>query len=196
MIDASGMPDPTEPLARAMGRAEVGGALPAGASVAEVLLERARALARPIETGPVRLERGRVLLFTLGAQRFAVDVGAVEAVIRIPSITQVPGAPDAIVGIALHRGNVIPIVDVRSFVGEIRSGDHGFGVVVRASDGPYGLLADEVVGVVPHGIVEAPASSDDAQRPSAVTRVGDEVVVMLDPDAIARDPRVVVDESL
>ena len=50
-------------------------------------------------------------LFELDGALYAVTVSAVEQVLRIPPITTVPNAPDAIIGIFHLRGRVIVALD-------------------------------------------------------------------------------------
>ncbi|HEV2674426.1 MAG TPA: chemotaxis protein CheW [Aliidongia sp.] len=58
-----------------------------------------------------------LLSFTLGHQRYALRLGAVERVVRIVEIVPLPRAPDIVLGVIDLHGRVIPVVDTRKRFG-------------------------------------------------------------------------------
>lgn len=72
----------------------------------------AAAIARPRPEGSV--ER---VVFTVGAERYAVDATAVVEVIDVGRLTPLPGVPAFYRGVLSHRGIVYPLLDIRPFVG-------------------------------------------------------------------------------
>lgn len=87
--------------------------------------------------------------FRLGAERFIVGRDEVREVLMVPStVTRVPGAKTWIRGLANVRGHLLPVVDLRAFLG---AGSGGSGrssrvLVLNSNDLPVGLLVDEVFG--------------------------------------------------
>lgn len=87
--------------------------------------------------------------FRLGAERFIVGRDEVREVLMQPStLTRVPGAKPWISGLANVRGHLLPLVDLRAFLG---AGAGGGGrssrvLVLNSSDLPVGLIVDEVFG--------------------------------------------------
>jgi purine-binding chemotaxis protein CheW len=59
-----------------------------------------------------RTQRGFVG-FLLGEVRYAVPISAVREIVNPLQLTELPHVPRAIAGVADHRGEVIPIVDLR-----------------------------------------------------------------------------------
>nr|MDA3928774.1 chemotaxis protein CheW [Prolixibacteraceae bacterium] len=53
------------------------------------------------------------LTFTLGKENFALDVGHVEKILEYQTVTEVPKAPEYMLGVFNLRGEVIPLIDTR-----------------------------------------------------------------------------------
>lgn len=87
--------------------------------------------------------------FRLGAERFVTNRSDVREVLPVPEqITRVPGAKPWLRGIANLRGQLLTIVDLKSFLGAGgAAADRQTRILVVASrDVPTGLVVDEVVG--------------------------------------------------
>ena len=87
--------------------------------------------------------------FRLGPESFLVARDETREVMALPStLTRVPGARSWIRGLANVRGQLLPVIDLRQYLG---SGTTGLGrnvrvLVVNHRDIPAGLLVDEVLG--------------------------------------------------
>jgi twitching motility protein PilI len=87
--------------------------------------------------------------FRLGPESFLVAREETREVMSLPpSLTRVPGARTWIRGLANVRGQLLPVIDLRQYLG---SGTTGPGrnvrvLVVNHRDFPAGLLVDEVLG--------------------------------------------------
>jgi purine-binding chemotaxis protein CheW len=55
----------------------------------------------------------QLVTFILGNENFGLDIMNVQEIIRIPSITVIPQAPDYVEGITNLRGNILPVIDTR-----------------------------------------------------------------------------------
>ena len=87
--------------------------------------------------------------FRLGAESFVAPREEVREVLPVPdSVTRVPGAKPWLKGIANVRGHLLPVVDLRAFLGGgITLPDRSTRILVASErDVPSGLLVDEVVG--------------------------------------------------
>ena len=64
------------------------------------------------------------------------------------ALTRVPGAKDWVAGLANLRGQILTVVDLRSFLaaGSSRSSRTARVLVVESQDMPVGLIVDEVFG--------------------------------------------------
>lgn len=87
--------------------------------------------------------------FRLGAEQFLMARQEVREVLMVPSsLTRVPGARAWVKGLANVRGHLLPIVDLRAFLGAGAGGTGRTARVLVLNDGEYpvGLLVDEVYG--------------------------------------------------
>ena len=95
---------------------------------------------------------------TLAGYRFAVEVRSAREVVVFDDYTVVPLAPAHLLGVANLRGNLMPVVDIRPFLGLTpASADREVRALVVERDGVQaGLLIDEVLGLEPlEGLVLA-----------------------------------------
>ena len=70
------------------------------------------------------MERGSQMVgFAVGGQSFAVEIGAVREIVRLTQITPVPGAAHNIEGVMNLRGRVLPVLNLRAWLGMEGAGE-------------------------------------------------------------------------
>ena len=111
----------------------------------EVLAARARALARP----PAREVAGdqlQLLAFSLGGERYAIELRHVAEVFRLRSLSLLPGAAAPTMGLTAWRGELLPVLDLRQILGLPARGldDLGLAIVMGEERIPIAVLADAV----------------------------------------------------
>lgn len=87
--------------------------------------------------------------YRLGDEQFVVARDRVREVLMVPPfITRVPGAKGWIRGLANVRGHLLPIVDLKAFLGSGPNGGNREArvLVLHGIDLPVGLIVDEVYG--------------------------------------------------
>jgi len=87
--------------------------------------------------------------FRLADEQFIVARDDIREVLMVPAlIARVPGAKSWVRGLANVRGHLLPIIDLKSFLGAGRfSGQRDARVlVIKGSDLAVGLIVDEVFG--------------------------------------------------
>ena len=70
----------------------------------------------PAEGEPVSGIR-QFVTFVVADEAFAVPMGPVQEIIRVPTVAQVPLCPAALLGLANLRGQILPIVSLRQLFG-------------------------------------------------------------------------------
>ncbi|MGD9843404.1 MAG: chemotaxis protein CheW [Steroidobacteraceae bacterium] len=118
----------------------------------ELLLEIEQR-ARAAQAGQVRDAQSGAewvgVAFRLGAETFLLAREETREVMGVPTfLTRVPGARPWIRGLANVRGQLLPVVDLRAFLGGGAApiGRNARILVVNNRDVPAGLLVDEVLG--------------------------------------------------
>lgn len=87
--------------------------------------------------------------FRMGGETFLVAREETREVLGYPAaITRIPGAKSWVKGLANVRGQLLPMIDLRQFLGSgaTNAGRNTRVIVVNHRDVPAGLLVDEVVG--------------------------------------------------
>lgn len=165
---------------------------------ARALMEdRARALARPVQTTPAVGETAELLSFELAGERFAIETRHVQAVLELPGVTPVPGTPRWIAGVTVVRGEILPVVDLWAMLdrADAQFPERRWLVVVGGDQPDLGLLASaagELRDVPTSEFVDPPADLAAGLPVLAVTRDG---LVVLDGRALSDDPRLVLDHG-
>lgn len=92
----------------------------------------------------------QLVTFMLDDVEYGVDILSVHEILRIPEITRLPNTPDFIKGVLNLRGNVVPVVDVRTRFGFPLADltDDSRVIVIETNEKQVGLLVDVVAQVV------------------------------------------------
>lgn len=88
----------------------------------------------------------QVCTFFVDQQMFGVDVKSVQEVIRYQEMTDVPLAPDSVVGLINLRGQIVTAIDLRRRLGvSARPADQlPMNIVIRNDEGAISLLVDHI----------------------------------------------------
>jgi purine-binding chemotaxis protein CheW len=169
-----------------------------GDRLQQVLEERARLLARPAadHAGEDVVE---LVVLTVGAERYGVDVRLVREVRPLAGLAPVPGTPDVWAGLVNLRGSLCPVLSLRRYLQVTgpgaETGASGPGVlVVVTAPFPAALLVDaaaEVRRCPPGQLRPVQAAAGDRAR-TAVTAVTTDLLQVLDPAAVLADPTLIV----
>ena len=87
--------------------------------------------------------------FRMGGETFLVARDEAREIMGVPApLTRVPGARGWIRGLANLRGQLLPVIDLRQYLGsgETQPGRNTRVIVVNHREIPAGLIVDEVLG--------------------------------------------------
>jgi purine-binding chemotaxis protein CheW len=93
-----------------------------------------------------RQDQLQLVAFRLGAEDYAIPIDMVESIIKLGSLTTVPGSPPHVRGVMNLRGRVMSVVDLRQRFNMPPAEDQSDGriLVVQYADSTIGLLVDSV----------------------------------------------------
>ncbi len=140
--------------------------------------------------GQNRLE---LLLFTLGdRQRYGINVFKVQEVIHCPTLTAVPHAHPIVRGIANMRGRTIPVMDLARAIGKrpLPEGSDLFVIITEYNRSVQGFLVsavDRIVNMNWEEILPPPRGMGKDNYLTAVTRVDEEIVEIIDVEKVLVD---------
>ena len=129
----------------------------------------------------------QVVGFRIGNETYGVRISAVREIVRVPEITAVPNAPEAVEGVINLRGKIIPVLDLRKRFGQtnIQADKKNRILVVELENRLLGLIvnsASEVLKIPPSDI-EAPGSmlaETESGYVTGVGKLGGRLVILLD----------------
>ncbi|VVB88097.1 CheW-like domain protein [uncultured archaeon] len=119
----------------------------------------------------------QLVVFSIGAEEFGVEIINVQEIIRMTSVTRIPQAPDYIKGIINLRGRIIVVINLNVVLGmQTKEQDENTRIVVAGiGDTVMGFVVDSVSEVIrlPEKNVEpAPAVIADKIGTEYVMGVG------------------------
>ncbi len=129
----------------------------------------------------------QLVVFDLASEFYGVDIGDVREIIRMQTVTRVPGAPPYVEGIINLRGQVIPVVDLRKrldlVVSEQTNESRIVWVTIHGQD--VGVIVDAVTEVlrIPLSSIEPPSSmvsSVDSDYLRGIAKLESRLIILLD----------------
>lgn len=108
--------------------------------------------------------------FRIGPRHLLGAIGDVIEILAVPSLTPVPGTKRWLLGVANVRGNLIPVVDMSTFVDGVAAqlSESSRLLLVRQQAGSVGLLVDEVFGQ--RTVASEQVGAADEQADPAIAR--------------------------
>ena len=133
----------------------------------------------------------QLVVFELGDESYGVDISRVQDINRMQEITEIPHAPESVVGVINLRGRVIPVIDLRKRFGlpdAVHTKDTRI-VVVHLEGNLIGVIVDAVSQVlrIPADIVEPPSpvlAGVDSKYLRGIAKLDDKLVILLDLDFV------------
>lgn len=133
----------------------------------------------------------RVVVFSLGEESFGVDIYSIRTLVKPQDIFPVPHMADYLVGLTNLRGEIVPVIDLRSRLG-LPESDYSEStrfVVAEKREESICLIVDDVFGIEqfspehleePSGVI----SSVDTTYLYAIAKLKDNLVLLLDLDQV------------
>ena len=129
----------------------------------------------------------QLLVFEIDNVQYAIDVSMVQTIIKPQAVFLVPGTAEYLKGLINLRGEVVPVIDLRTrfnlpFQGT--SKDTRF-VVVKVNDIMASMVVDRVHGVetIPLNLIEKPSSlvmHVDNRYMTGMARYQERIILILD----------------
>ncbi len=133
------------------------------------------------------------LAFELERETYAVPIGAVREILKVPPITAVPRVADHVLGVMNVRGEMLPVYDLkqrlhledapRRVTGPSDVARENRIVLLKDAEGDAGILVDRVRGVVrlPLSKLEpAPSLGSEGRAVAGIGRRDGELFILLD----------------
>ncbi len=164
----------------------------------ETLKKRADEFSKSISEIEATGENMSVVMFRVGNEDYAVDVKYILQTQKLKYIAKVPSTPEFIAGVMNLGGTIMPVIDMRLFIGAKRDIRRENPVlIVDINKNRMGAIVDEIMDVVviPLNDVKPPLESiseDKRQYIYGETIINDRVVVILKAEELFSQARLAV----
>ena len=145
-------------------------------------------------------ETTQYIVIRLGEEQYGIDIGYIDNIVRMQSITRVPKMPVYLKGVINLRGEVIPVMSLRLKM-ELPVDEIGRAtriiILKLEQQGKVGIIVDEVKEVVTLGgshieKVAHDTSDGKVNFVSAVGKHNGELISLLDLNSITLEDNVVL----
>lgn len=137
--------------------------------------------------------RMELLLFRLGdKQLFGINVFKVQEVIQCPPLTKMPNAHRVVRGVANMRGKTISVMDLAMAIGKRGVTDPSTCNIIiteynRSTQGFLVSSVDRIINMNWENILPPPRGAGRASYMTAVTRIDDELIEIIDVEQVMAD---------
>lgn len=160
---------------------------------ARILEDRARKLAERGAAVAPRALRLRVVLVEAGRESYGFPVGSLREIVHATPVTQLPGLPAFIPGIASVRGELMSVVDLAELHGRGKTGDSAYFAILESSRGSVAVRIETVIGFRDVFEDEIAETLTTVQEDTGLTHVvTKDFVSLLDVDQLLSSERLIV----
>lgn len=128
----------------------------------------------------------QIVVFTLGAEHYALPIQQVHEIIRYSEPRSVASRADWVRGVISLRGRIVPVYDLAARLGVTSElSEQTKIVIVETESETAGVIVDdveEVLTVEDNQIEEIPGA--DSTLIDSIAKIGDRLVVLLKPSTI------------
>ena len=133
----------------------------------------------------------QLVVFNVGKEVYGVDTSRVQEIIRMQSITHVPGAPEFVEGVINLRGKIIPVIELdRRFGLSGSEPSKARRIVVVETEGQVvGMVVDAVSEVlrIPVDCIDPPSplvAGVDSEYIRGIAKLEGELIILLQLDKV------------
>jgi purine-binding chemotaxis protein CheW len=128
----------------------------------------------------------QIVVFTLGAEQYALPIKQVQEIIRYKEPRSVASNDSSVRGVISLRGRIVPVYDLAyrlAVTSEL--GEHTKIVILETAEQTIGVIVDavdEVLTIEERDLEEIPGA--DTTLMDAIAKLGERLVVLLNPSTI------------
>ena len=152
----------------------------------ETTTTHAAAASQPAQAGAREL-----LVFGLGNEEYAIDIGLVQEIRGYGAVTRIANAPAFLKGFIHLRGSIVPLIDLRIALGQAAPAYDASTVVIILifAHGATGIVVDRVADVVPlaPAQIKPPPQLHGSAMAGHVTAIGsldERMLIVLDMNSL------------
>ena len=137
-------------------------------------------------------ETKQYIVVRIGGEKFGIDIGYIDNIVRMQKITRVPKAQVYFKGIINLRGEIVPVMSARikmNLEDDVFTNASRIIILKIEEKGAIGLIVDEVCEVVTLAVdeIEKPSDSYSSGKEvfiNGIGKTGDELISLFEINAI------------
>lgn len=129
----------------------------------------------------------QLVIFELSGEQYGVDIAVVESIVKMPPIVKIPQTLDYVAGVTNHRGNLLPVIDMKKRLSlDLNQDAKDLRVIIVTLDGiEMGMIVDSVseVLIIDNSVIEPAPEMITIAKVEFVTgiaKIGQQLVMLLD----------------
>lgn len=138
----------------------------------------------------VEKEIKQFIVVMVGSEQYGIDIRYIDNIVRMQKITRVPKAQHYFKGIISLRGDIIPIMSIRTKMGlsdDVFTNASRIIVLKLEEKGFLGIIVDGVKEVVNLSSDEIEVSSNKGKFINGIGKHGNDLISLLEINAIVED---------
>ena len=136
-------------------------------------------------------ETKQYIAFTVGDEKYGLDLMEIRSIERLSPITRVPKSKDFVLGVINLRGDILPVIDARKVIG-IPSKAHDEQtriIIAKYQDCSIGILVDNVINILEVSDDQIQGRDEvfedkDQELVAGLIRIESDIVLILDLEKI------------
>ncbi|HEY1511286.1 MAG TPA: chemotaxis protein CheW [Solirubrobacteraceae bacterium] len=134
----------------------------------------------------------QLVVFDLGDEQYALPIGQVQEIIRYSEPRSVASRVNWVKGVISLRGQIIPVYDLAARLGVASAlGSRAKIMILDTGAEIAGVVVDSVDEVLTVAAEQIqPAPGVDSAAIEAIAKVGDRLIVLLNPFAVFTEPQL------
>ena len=141
-----------------------------------------------IETQDV--ESKQYIVVQIGNEKYGIDIGYIDNIVRMQKITRVPKAQSYFKGVINLRGEIVPVMSIRKKMGlpEDEITDASRIIIIKLEEkGSSGIIVDEVREVITLNMAEVEKQTAKDSFINGIGKNGDELISLFEINAIVEE---------
>lgn len=166
----------------------------------KVLKQRAKILAREIDTQKQIAEYLEVVEFSLGYENYALETSYIREVYPLKEFTVIPCTPLFVLGVINFRGQLVSVINLKNFFELPEKGlsDLNKIIIINKNELELGILADVILSVklIPLAEIQSTLATLSGIREEYLKGVTKERLIILDAEKILNDKKIILKEEV
>ena len=136
------------------------------------------------------LETKQYIVVRIGNEKYGIDIGYIDNIVRMQKITRVPKAQPHFSGVINLRGEIVPVMSIRKKMGlpaDVITDASRIIILKIEEKGSLGIIVDEVREVITLNMAEVEKTTGKDSFINGIGKNGSELISLFEINAIVEE---------